>query len=94
MRAALRTVGAPEGLVQNVAEPTIEGTKALMQLVDVVVATGAGPADLGAAIADALHVTSTARYNDGSPATVITLEPMDGIILQRGRTAPPRRRRP
>jgi hypothetical protein len=37
----------------------------------------------GAAIADALHVRSAARYNDGSPVTAVTLEPMDGIVLGR-----------
>lgn len=35
-------------------------------------------------IADALHVRSSARYNDGSPATVVVLQPMDGIVLRRG----------
>jgi len=39
---------------------------------------GAGPI-----VADALYVRSAARYNDGSPAPEVTLEPMDGIILQR-----------
>lgn len=34
-------------------------------------------------IADALHLRSQARYNDGSPAEQITLSPMDGIVLQR-----------
>jgi hypothetical protein len=34
-------------------------------------------------IADALHVRSQARFNDGSPAASVTLQPMDGIILQR-----------
>ncbi|GAB4458832.1 MAG: hypothetical protein Kow00120_27220 [Anaerolineae bacterium] len=34
-------------------------------------------------IADALHVRSAARYNDGAPAAVVTLQPMDGIILER-----------
>ena len=37
----------------------------------------------GAAISDALHVRSAARYNDGSPAASVMLEPMDGIVLQR-----------
>jgi len=37
----------------------------------------------GAAIADALHVRSAASYNDGSPATAVTLQPMDGIVLGR-----------
>jgi hypothetical protein len=34
-------------------------------------------------VADALHVRSQKRYNDGSPADVVTLQPMDGIILRR-----------
>ena len=40
-------------------------------------------AGTGAVIADALHVRSAARYNDGSAATTVTLEPMDGIVLSR-----------
>lgn len=34
-------------------------------------------------LADALHIRSRARYNDGSPATKVTLQPLDGIILTR-----------
>jgi len=34
-------------------------------------------------IADALHLRSLARYNDGSPAEAVTLQPLDGIILAR-----------
>jgi len=34
-------------------------------------------------LADALHVRSQKRYNDGSPADTVTLRPMDGIILKR-----------
>ena len=34
-------------------------------------------------IADALHVRSASRYNDGSSAPSVTLQPMDGIVLQR-----------
>jgi hypothetical protein len=37
----------------------------------------------GACVADALHVRSRARYNDGQPAATVRLQPMDGIILQR-----------
>jgi hypothetical protein len=37
----------------------------------------------GSVIADALHVRSAARYNDGSAAASVTLEPMDGIVLRR-----------
>ena len=35
------------------------------------------------AIADALYVTSASRYNDGSSASTVTLQPMDGIVLER-----------
>ncbi len=34
-------------------------------------------------VADALHVTSDARYNNGQPTTSVDLAPMDGIILRR-----------
>lgn len=40
----------------------------------------------GPTIADALHVRSAARYNDGSPAAQVTLEPLDGIILAKSAT--------
>ncbi len=43
----------------------------------------------GPAIADALHVHSAARYNDGSHAIDVRLAPMDGIVLRR--TPYPRR---
>jgi hypothetical protein len=32
-------------------------------------------------LADALHIYSASRYNDGSPAMTVTLAPMDGIVL-------------
>jgi hypothetical protein len=38
----------------------------------------------GVCSADALHVRSAARYNDGTRAETVTLQPMDGIILARG----------
>ena len=37
----------------------------------------------GEAVADALYLTSEARYNDGSPALTVDLEPMDAIVLER-----------
>jgi hypothetical protein len=37
----------------------------------------------GILYADAVYVESKARYNDGSPAREVTLEPYDGIILKR-----------
>nr|HMN27979.1 carbohydrate binding domain-containing protein [Caldilineaceae bacterium] len=42
----------------------------------------AGPAPC---VADALHIRSTARFNDGSPVDKVKLQPMDGIILRRSR---------
>ena len=43
MREGLRKVGAPEDLVLNIKEPTIELSQELMKSVDLVVATGGGP---------------------------------------------------
>ena len=37
----------------------------------------------GAGVADALHLWSQSRYNNGQPASTVRLQPMDGIILQR-----------
>jgi hypothetical protein len=37
----------------------------------------------GTLVADAVHVRSAARLNDGAPAPSVTLEPMDGILLRR-----------
>ncbi len=37
----------------------------------------------GSLIADAVYVTSTARYNDGSPVDQVTLGAFDGILLRR-----------
>jgi hypothetical protein len=37
----------------------------------------------GAAIADAIHVRSARRFNDGSAAGTVSLEPMDGIVLRK-----------
>ena len=40
-------------------------------------------ADGGILVADALHVFSAERYNDGEEVRQVTLEPMDGIVLRR-----------
>ncbi|MGO9112486.1 MAG: hypothetical protein ACLP9L_24920, partial [Thermoguttaceae bacterium] len=40
-------------------------------------------ADGGILVADALHVFSAERYNDGEAVRQVTLEPMDGIVLRR-----------
>jgi hypothetical protein len=49
------------------------------------VKNGAG----GVLVADALHVYSAERYNDGQAVRQVTLEPMDGIILRRIETNSP-----
>ncbi len=36
----------------------------------------------GICVADALHVYSLSRYNNGQPASTVRLQPMDGIMLQ------------
>jgi hypothetical protein len=43
------------------------------------------PLDGRPCVADALHVTSHSRYNDGKPADRVQLAPMDGIILRRAK---------
>ncbi len=40
-------------------------------------------ASLGVCVADALHLRSASRFNNGQPASNVHLQPMDGIILQR-----------
>ena len=41
----------------------------------------------GVCVADALHVCSLSRYNNGQPASTVRLQPMDGIVLQSGQPA-------
>jgi acyl-CoA reductase-like NAD-dependent aldehyde dehydrogenase len=55
MRAGLKAVGAPEDLIQFIAEPTLELSQELMRQVDLVLATG-GPGVVKAA------------YSSGKPA--------------------------
>ena len=43
----------------------------------------------GVLVADALHVFSAERYNDGQAVRQVSLEPMDGIILRRLATSGP-----
>jgi len=37
----------------------------------------------GSLIADAIYISSASRYNDGSAAREVVLEPLDGIVLER-----------
>ena len=41
----------------------------------------------GICVADALHVLSQSRYNNGQSASTVRLQPMDGIVLQRDQPA-------
>jgi len=45
----------------------------------------------GICLADALHIFSQSRYNNGQPVSTVHLQPMDGILLQRDHAtyAPP-----
>jgi hypothetical protein len=45
--------------------------------------------DGGVLVADALHVFSAERYNDGEAVQKVTLEPMDGTVLRRSATSGP-----
>jgi hypothetical protein len=37
----------------------------------------------GICLADALHIFSQSRFNNGQPVSTVHLQPMDGILLQR-----------
>ncbi len=43
----------------------------------------------GVLVADALHIFSAERYNDGQAVQQVILEPMDGIVLRRTVTQSP-----
>lgn len=66
MRAALKKVGAPEDLVQMIAEPSVELTGELMRQVDLVVATGGG------AMVKAAYSSGTPAYGVG-PGNAVQL---------------------
>lgn len=59
MRDACRQVGAPEDLVQAVANPSLKKTQELMQRADLIVATG------GAAMVKAAYSSGTPAYGVG-----------------------------
>jgi sulfoacetaldehyde dehydrogenase len=68
MRAALRQVGAPEDLVQSIAEPSIPTTQELMQAVDLIVATG------GAAMVKAAYSSGTPAYGVGAGNSICIVD--------------------
>jgi sulfoacetaldehyde dehydrogenase len=68
MRAALRKVGAPEDLVQNLKNPSIELTQELMKHVDLIVATG------GSAMVKVAYSSGTPAYGVGAGNSVVVVD--------------------
>lgn len=68
MRAGLRQVGAPEDLVLNLLEPSIELTQALMKEVNLVVATGGG------AMVKSAYSSGTPAYGVGAGNSVTLVD--------------------
>jgi sulfoacetaldehyde dehydrogenase len=72
MRKGLKKVGAPEDLVQNIKEPTMEMSQELMGLVDLVLATG------GAGVVKVAYSSGKPAYGVGAGnATVVVDESAD-----------------
>lgn len=65
MRAGLKKVGAPEDLVQHIAEPTLELSQELMRQVDLVLATG------GQGVVRAAYSSGTPAYGVGAGNPVV-----------------------
>ncbi|GAB6277874.1 MAG: aldehyde dehydrogenase family protein [Rectinema sp.] len=68
MRAGLRKVGAPEDLVLNIKEPTIELTQELMKTADLVVATG------GAQLVKVAYSSGKPAYGVGAGNSVVVVD--------------------
>jgi sulfoacetaldehyde dehydrogenase len=68
IHAGLRKVGAPEDLVQFIAEPSIPATQELMKLVDVVVATG------GAAMVKSAYASGTPSWGVGAGNSISVVD--------------------
>lgn len=72
MRKGLKKVGAPEDLIQNIKEPTMELSQDLMSMVDLVLATG------GAGVVKVAYSSGKPAYGVGAGnATVIVDETAD-----------------
>jgi sulfoacetaldehyde dehydrogenase len=72
MRKGLKKVGAPEDLVQNIKEPTMESSQELMGMVDLVLATG------GAGVVKVAYSSGKPAYGVGAGnATIIVDESAD-----------------
>ena len=73
MRRGLKRVGAPEDLVQIIAEPSIEKTGELMKRVDLVLATGGG------AMVKAAYSSGTPAYGVG-PGNAVQIVAEDADV--------------
>lgn len=68
MRAGLRKVGAPEDLVLNIKDPTVELTQELMRSVDLIVATGGSP------MVKVAYSSGTPAYGVGAGNSVVVVD--------------------
>lgn len=68
LREGLRKVGAPEDLVLNITEPTIDLTQELMREVDLVIATG------GAGLVKVAYSSGTPAYGVGAGNSVVVVD--------------------
>ena len=68
MREGLRKVGAPEDLVLNLKDPSVELTQALMKEVDLIVATG------GSAMVKVAYSSGTPAYGVGAGNSVTVID--------------------
>jgi sulfoacetaldehyde dehydrogenase len=68
MRQGLKRVGAPEDLVQNLKEPSVEATQELMRRVDLIVATG------GSAMVKVAYSSGTPAYGVGAGNSVVIVD--------------------
>src|SRR5580698_8308932 len=93
-RRAPNTTSSPVGtslLRRPLIKPTASSGDAWHMIGTVNLTTAGAPiltisnGGSGLMIADAVYVTSSALYNDGSPAPKVTLGGFDGILLQRQR---------
>lgn len=87
MRGACRQVGAPEDLIQVVAEPSLAKTQALMAQADLVVATGgagmvkaaysSGTPAYGVGVGNSVHVVDATADLDDAAAAIAAAKTFD-----------------
>lgn len=73
MREALKKVGAPEDLVQAIAEPSLESSQEVMEKSDIVIGTG------GPSIVKAAYSSGTPAYGVGAGNAQLLLDETDDL---------------